>query len=177
MASKPLMSPTHTAPLLGHKFPALSRARVERDDVLLGPRPSLLHLRRRLLFFVRQVHRYYGAVRPLGGMPVRSTASPFRTGLGSRVEPRSFRGLPVLVDVISQRARVLRLRRADLPLANNATSRVAFPHAEAVGVPDPILFRSSIARPTDAPVYASTKTSRLQSQDSGSRWSSLSPFL
>src|ERR1700693_6344412 len=48
---------------------------------------------------------------------------------------------------------------------------------ESVGVPDPILFRSSIARPTDALVYASTETSRRQSQDSGSRWSSLSPFL
>src|ERR1700686_2614509 len=32
-------------------------------------------------------------------------------------EPRSFRGLPVLVHVVSQRARVLRLRRADFPLA------------------------------------------------------------
>src|ERR1700682_3902795 len=31
-------------------------------------------------------------------------------------------------------------------------------------------FRSSIARPTDAPVYASTETSRPPSQNSGSGW-------
>src|SRR5450755_2299652 len=60
---------------------------------------------------------------------------------------------------------------------DNATSRVAFPLEDTVGGPDLILFRSSIARPTNALVYASTETSRRQSQDSGSRWSSLSPFL
>src|ERR1700722_6726680 len=32
------------------------------------------------------------------------------------------------------------------------------------------VFRSSIARPTDTPVYASTNTSRCQPQDSGPRW-------
>ena len=48
---------------------------------------------------------------------------------------------------------------------------------QPVDDPDPISFRSSIARPTNALVYASTETSRRQSQDSGSRWSSLSPFL
>lgn len=58
-----------------------------------------------------------------------------------------------------------------LAARDSATSRVAFPARETVGVPGPILFRSSIARPTDALVYASTHTSRCQSQDSGSRWS------
>src|SRR3954463_2078586 len=47
---------THTAQSLGHSFPALRRARVGFHDVLLGPRPSLPHLRRGLLLFVRQVH-------------------------------------------------------------------------------------------------------------------------
>src|SRR6202041_3635072 len=72
----------HTAPtlegwrevlLLAHRsilgtlfsFPALCRVSVGRNDVLLGPRPSLPRLRRRSLFFVRLVHRYYGAVRLL----------------------------------------------------------------------------------------------------------------
>src|ERR1700680_965962 len=32
------------------------------------------------------------------------------------------------------------------------------------------VFRSSIARPTDTPVYASTNTSRCSLQDSGPRW-------
>src|SRR5215831_7868825 len=36
----------HTAQSLGHSFPALCRARVGRNDVLLGPRPSLQPPRR-----------------------------------------------------------------------------------------------------------------------------------
>jgi len=65
---------THTAQSLGHPFPALCRASVGRSDVLLGPRPSLPYLRRGLSLVVRQVHRYYGAVRLLCNVPVRCTA-------------------------------------------------------------------------------------------------------
>ena len=64
-------------------------------------------------------------------------------------EPRSFRGLPVLVHVVSQRARVLRLRRADLPLAITRQAVLPSRIGETVGGPVPITFRSSIARPTD----------------------------
>src|ERR1039458_7359365 len=69
-SGEPFLSPflcrlSHTAQSLGHSFPALCRARVGLNDVLLGPRPSLPNLRGRLLFFVRLVHRYYGAVRLL----------------------------------------------------------------------------------------------------------------
>jgi hypothetical protein len=38
-------------------------------------------------------------------------------------------------------------------------------------------FRSSIAPPTDSPVYASTSTSRCPPQDSGPGWIRCSPFL
>ena len=86
-------------------------------------------------------------------------------------EPRSFRGLPVLVHVVSQRARVLRLRRAGLPLAITRQAVLPSRIGGTVGGPVPITFRSSIARPTDALVYASTDTSRRHSQDSGSGWS------
>src|SRR5215472_12846245 len=48
---------SHTAQPLGHSFPALGRARVGLNDVLLGPRPSLPNLRRGLAPFVRLVHR------------------------------------------------------------------------------------------------------------------------
>src|ERR1017187_7597376 len=99
------------------------------------------------------------------------------SAVSALVGPRRFRGLPVLVHVVSQRARVLRLRRAGLPLAITRLAVLPSQTREPVGDPDPILFRSSIARPTNALVYASTETSRRQSQDSGSRWSSLSPFL
>jgi hypothetical protein len=34
-----------------------------------------------------------------------------------------------------------------------------------------MFFRSSIARPTDTPIYASSETSRHRPQDSGPRWS------
>jgi hypothetical protein len=54
---------SHTVQSLGLSFPALCRASAELNGVLLDPRPSLPRLRRRSLFFVRLVHRYYGAVR------------------------------------------------------------------------------------------------------------------
>src|SRR3954447_12473003 len=41
----------------------------------------------------------------------------FSEPISTLVESRSLRDLPVLVHVVSLRARVLRLRRADLPLA------------------------------------------------------------
>src|SRR6202795_273088 len=44
----------------------------------------------------------------------------------SLLGPRRSRGLPVLVHVVSQRARVLRLRRTDCSLALSRNSRVAF---------------------------------------------------
>src|SRR6202521_1666896 len=65
---------SHTAQSLGHSFPALCRARVGPNDVLLGPRPSLPNLRRRLPFFVRLVHWYCGAVRLLHSVHVRRSA-------------------------------------------------------------------------------------------------------
>src|SRR5258707_1863157 len=116
--SEPLLPPfpsdlAHTAQSLGHSFPALCRARVGRSDVLLGPRPSLPCLRRGMLLVVRQVHRYYGAVRLLQSVPVRCTANRLFGLVSIFVQSRSSRGLAVLVHVVSQRARVLRLRRAN----------------------------------------------------------------
>src|ERR1700761_2213397 len=50
--------------------------------VLLGLCPSLRWLRGSLIFVVRQLHRYYGAVRLLQNVHVRMTGlSPSRTGL------------------------------------------------------------------------------------------------
>src|SRR6266851_6249549 len=43
--------------------------------------------------------------------------------------------------------------------------------------PGPTAFRSSIAPPTDASVYASTDTSRCRPQDSRPGWIRYSPFL
>src|ERR1700733_8922284 len=108
---------THTAQSLGHPFPALCRVSVGLNDVLLGPRPYLPYLRRGLSLFVRQVHRYYGAVQLLWSVPARCAAISLFGPVSIPVGSRGSRGLPVLVHVVSQRARVLRLRRASWPLA------------------------------------------------------------
>src|SRR6202021_3343424 len=55
---------------------------VEMGVVLLGLHPSLRWLRGSLTFVVRQLHRYYGAVRPLQNVHARiMDLSPSRTGL------------------------------------------------------------------------------------------------
>src|ERR1700674_4788315 len=116
---------SRTAQSLGHSFPALCRARVGPNDVLLGPRPSLPNLRRRLPFFVRLVHWYCGAVRLLHSVHVRRSALRLLGPASALTGSRRSGGLPVLVHVVSQRAQVLRLRRIRWLLASNATTHVA----------------------------------------------------
>src|ERR1700731_336778 len=102
----------HTVQPLGHALPALCRTHARWNDVLLGLRPSLPNLRRRLPFFVRLVHRYYNAVRLLLNVHVRRSVYGLR-GPVLILRPRRTGDLPVLVHVVSQRARVLRLRRTE----------------------------------------------------------------
>src|SRR5258708_36263699 len=106
----------HTVQPLGHALPVLCRVHVRLTDVLPRLCPSLPGLRRRLPFVVRLVHWYYGTVRLLQHVHVRRVAFGLR-GPALIVRPRRAGGLPVLVHVVSQRARVLRLRRTDSPLA------------------------------------------------------------
>jgi hypothetical protein len=77
---------------------------------------------------------HYGAVRLLWSMPVRCAAIRLFGLVSILVGTRSSRDLPVLVHVVSQRARVLRLRRANQSLATVAISCVAFPVGDSVGV-------------------------------------------
>src|SRR5271169_2856974 len=118
---------SYTAQSLEHSIPALCRVSVERNDVLLGPRPFLPSLRRRSLFFVRLVHRYYGAVRLLQSVRVCLVALHLRRPASFPFGSRRSRGLPVLVHVVSQRARVLRLRRTDCSLASIANQPCCLP--------------------------------------------------
>src|SRR3984957_2783330 len=60
----------------------------------------------------RLAHRYYSTVRLLQRVRVRIAASGLR-GPALIVRPRRAGDLPVLVHVVSQRARVLRLRRTE----------------------------------------------------------------
>jgi hypothetical protein len=73
------------------------------------------------------------------------------------------------VHVVSQRARVLRLRRIDQPLAINVIHRVAFLSLKKVGILENV-FSKLNSRPTDTSVYASTDTSRCRLQDSRPGW-------
>jgi hypothetical protein len=139
--------------------------------LLIGPRPSLPNLRRRSLLFVRLVQRYYGAVRLLQSVRVCLVALHLRRPASFPCGPRRSRGLPVLVHVVSQRARVLRLRRTVCSLAFNAKQPWCLPPIRREPASWFSVFRSSIARPTDTPVYASSDTSRCLPQDSGPRWS------
>src|SRR6266851_4131125 len=137
----------HTVQSLGHALPALCRTHVRLTDVLLSLRPSLPSFRGSLRFSVPLVHWYYGTVRLLWYVHVRCLVY----GLCGPVlffRPRRTRDLPVLVHVVSQRARVLRLRRTEQPLANSVAAVLPSSISERSRHPDPSAFRSSIARPT-----------------------------
>src|SRR6202000_1799466 len=69
-----------------------------------------------------------------------------------------------------QRARVLRLRRTGQPLACNAAAVLPSSNSEESRHPDLPAFRSSMVRPTNTPIYASSDTSRCLQQDSRSGW-------
>jgi hypothetical protein len=159
----------HTAHSLGHAVPALCREHVGLNDVLHGPCPSLPSLRRRSPSLVRLVHRYYGTVRLLQHVHVRRAACGLR-GPALIARPRRAGDLPVLVHVVSQRARVLRLRRTGKPLAIYVGAVLPSSYSEWSRHPDLRAFRSSMAPPTDASVYASRNTSRCPLQDSRSGW-------
>src|SRR6266852_738461 len=142
----------HTTHSLGHAVPALCREHVGLNDVLHGPCPSLLSLRRRLPFLVRLVHRYYGTVRLLLYVHVRRSVYGLR-GPALIVQPRRAGDLPVLVHVVSQRARF-----SDYAGPNNH-SRLAWlscclpPYRNGVGILILRLFEAQLARPTDTFVY------------------------
>src|ERR1700730_2911911 len=119
----------HTVQSLGHALPTLCWGHVRRNDVLLRLCPSLPNLRRRSPSLVRLAHRYYSTVRLLQRVRVRIAASGLR-GPALIVRPRRAGDLPVLVHVVSQRARVLRLRRTDSPLAYSVAAVLPSPYSE-----------------------------------------------
>jgi hypothetical protein len=161
---------------LGHALPALCRVHVRLNDVLLRLCPSLPGLRRRLPFLVRLVHRYYGTVRLLRHVHVRRAVYGLR-GPALIVRPRRAGDLPVLVHVVSQRARVLRLRRTDSPLAISAAAVLLSSYSEWSRRPDLRAFRSSIAPPTDASGLRFKKHLTMPPARLEVRMDSLLPFL
>jgi hypothetical protein len=121
------------------------------NDVLLHLRPFLPNLRSSLRCLVRMVHRYYGTVRLLQHVHVRRSVYGLRGPAFANCRRRAG-DLPVLVHVVSQRARALRLRRSGQPLAFDATAVLPSSNSEGSRHPDLPAFRSSIARPTVASV-------------------------
>jgi len=130
-------------------IPAQSQEHVWLNDVLLQLRPFLPGLRRKLSSLVRSVHRYYGAVRLLQHVHVRRSVYGLR-GPAFAYSRRRAGDLPVLVHVVSQRARALRLRRTEPPLAITRLSVLPSSSSEWSRHPDLPAFRSSITPPTDA---------------------------
>src|SRR2546425_6107202 len=160
---------THAGQTLGHSFPALGRTCVGRTDVLLDPRSSLLALRLGLRLVVRAILRYYTSVRLLRCVHAGRAAFRLLPPVCRLFRHRRPGGLPVPVHEVSKRARALRLRGAVRRLAFIAAVHVAFAVRYQLGAPD-FFFRSSITRPTYAPVYASMAASRHTTQDSESGW-------
>src|SRR5207245_10529638 len=142
----------HTVQPLGHAFPALCRAHARLNDVLPRLCPSLPSLRRRLPSLVRLVHRYYDTVRLLRHVHVRRSVCGLR-GPALIVRPRRAGDLRVLVHVVSQRARVLRLRRTEQPLAFSAAAVLPSSTLNGVGILIYGLFAAQWPRP---PVPLST---------------------
>ena len=97
-------------------------------------------------------------------------------GPASILRPKRTGDLPVLVHVVSQRAQVLRLRRTETTTRDLAWLPCCLPPQERSRHPVPSAFRSSIARPTDTSVYASSGISRSRLQDSRPGWIRYSPF-
>ena len=99
---------------------------------------------------------------------------PLRTGLDPSTKTYD---LPVLVHVVSQRARVLRLRRTEQPLANSVAAVLPSSISERSRHPDPSAFRSSIARPTGTSGLRFTRHLAVPPARLEARMESLSPFL
>src|SRR6266849_3140736 len=137
----------HTVQSLGHALPALCRTHVGLNDVLLSLCPSLPSLRRRLLpFVVRLVHWYCGTVRLLLYVHVRRAVFGLR-GPVLITRPRRAGDLPVLVHVVSQRARVLRLRRTEQSPRDNVVAVLPSSTRKGVGVLFHRLFEAHLPGP------------------------------
>src|SRR3954452_4103573 len=137
----------HTAQPLGRAFPALCRGHVRSIDVLLSLRPSLPRLRTGLHLFVRPVQQYYGAVRLLLSAHVRRSVYGLR-GPVLIFRPRRTGDLPVLVHVVSQRARVLQTTQDRAATRERGVpARVAFLNRNRVGVLCHGLFEAQSPRP------------------------------
>src|SRR6202451_4504301 len=137
--------------------------RVWLGVVLLGLRPSLHWLRGSLIFSVRQLHRYYGAVRILQNVHARiMDLSPSRTGLLAQTfwRPPGSRAHCLLTCLDSSTTPSPAATRDSI-----AGADVAFPLTEK-GRPPGACFRSSIIPPASPLSTLRCNPSRVHRQDS-----------
>src|SRR5580700_421062 len=145
--------------------------RVRLGVVLLGLRPSLRWLRGSLIFSVRQLHRYYGAVRLLQNVHVRIMGlSPSRTGLLAQTlwRPPGSRAHCLLTCLDSSTTPSPAATRDLTGLAD-----VAFPLTEK-GRHSVACFRSSMIPPASPLSTLRYDPSRVHRQDSRPEWSRFS---
>jgi hypothetical protein len=69
-----------------------------------------------------------------------------------------------------QNRRLVGRIKEDRPLAIDRSPPCCFPQVGTESAPCYSFFRSSIARPTDTPIYAASETSPRRPQDSGPTW-------
>jgi hypothetical protein len=145
-------------------IPAQSQEHVRLNDVLLQLHPSLPGLRRKLPSLVRSVHRYYGAVRLLQHVHVRRTAMCLHGPAFADCRRRTG-DLPVLVHVVSQRARALTTTQDRTTTRDNAAAVLPSSYSSGSRHPDLAFFEAQSPRPLMPPAYASKLTSRWVPQD------------
>ena len=149
--------------------PALCRDRARPLDVLLAPGPFLPNLRRR---FAPLCSAGSQVLWP-GQTPLQRTRPPFglapsRTALDSIERLQRSPGSRACCFSTCSGSLTTQGRTSarDLPRTPVWPSHLR----HVVGALEQVIFRSSIARPADAPIYASVDASRRPPQDSGSRW-------
>src|SRR5439155_14443585 len=154
----PLGCLTYTLKRAGRASPALSPERVALGRVPLGLLPSLPCLRGPFRGLVRQLPRYYGAVR----LPVlvhhRRASSDF--SMRPWCAPRQARDLPVPGRDASARARGLRPRRVLVHLAVAMDAMWPSARFHSVGTLEVNRISRLNTRPTRAPVNASPSSLR-----------------
>src|ERR1019366_6524622 len=105
------------------------------------------------------VHRYYDMVRLLQHVHVRIVVYGLR-GPALAITPRRAGDLPVLVHVVSQRARVLSTTQDWSATRDNAAAVLPSSYSPGSRHPDLRLFEAQSPRPLMPPAYASKLTSR-----------------
>ena len=155
---------SHTAQSLGHSFPALCRVSVGLNDVLLGPHPFLPRLRRRSLLCSSGSSIVWCSPTPPERARPPSGFAPSRTGLVP-FRAEALQRSPGSRACCFSACAGSPTRRTDCSLAIIAKQPYCLPPIRRESASWFCVFRSSIARPTDAPVYASGDTSRCRMQD------------